>query len=44
MERVVAEAIPGDGSDLKRADDVEAQEFDPGAVMDAAEEGFSGSR
>jgi hypothetical protein len=46
MERVPAEVIPGDGdgSDLKRADDVEAQEFDPGAVMDAAEEGFSGSR
>jgi hypothetical protein len=43
MERVVADAIPGDGSDLKRADDAEQQEFDPGALMDAAEEGFGGS-
>jgi hypothetical protein len=40
MERVAAEAIPGDGSDLKRADDAEAQESDPGALIDAAEEGI----
>ena len=44
LEPVEVEAIPGDGSDLKRADDAEAQEFGPGALMDAAEEGFSGSR
>jgi hypothetical protein len=44
MERVVAEAIPADGSDLKRADNAEAQEFDPGALMDAAEEGIDSNR
>jgi hypothetical protein len=44
MERVAAETIPGDGSDLKRADDAETQEFDPGALIDAAEEGIDSSR
>ena len=43
LERVVPEAIPGDGSGLKRADSAEAQEFDPRALRDAAEEGFGGS-
>jgi hypothetical protein len=43
MERAVAQVIPGDGSDLKRADDAEAQEFDPGALTDAAEEGIDSS-
>ncbi len=43
MERVADDAIPGDGSDLKRADDAEEQAFDPGASTDAAEEGFGGS-
>lgn len=43
LERVMPETIPGDGSDLQRADIAEAQEFDPGALMDAAEEGFGGS-
>ena len=33
-----------DGSDLVRADDAERQDFDPTTVMDAAEEGFGGSR
>jgi hypothetical protein len=44
MERVVAEAIPANGSDLKRADSAEAQEFDPGALIDAAEEGIDSNR
>jgi hypothetical protein len=39
MERVAAETIPGERSDLKRADDAETQEFDPGALIDAAQEG-----
>ncbi len=41
MERV-ANSVGG-GSDLKRADDVESQEFDPGAMTDAAEEGIDSS-
>lgn len=44
MAPVVAEAIPSDGSDLKRADNAEAQEYDPGASMDAAEEGIDSNR
>jgi hypothetical protein len=44
IEPVEVEAIPGDSSNLKRADGAEAQEFDPGALMDAADEGFGGSR
>ena len=44
MERIVGQAIPADGSDLKRADNAEAQELDPGALMDAAEEGIDSNR
>jgi hypothetical protein len=44
VERVKVESVPGDSSNLKRADDAETQEFDPGALMDAADEGFGGSR
>jgi hypothetical protein len=44
MERVAAETIPGESSDLKRADAAETQEFDPGALMDAAEEGIDSNR
>ncbi len=42
-ERVVADVVLGDASDLKRADDAETQEFDPGALIDAAEEGIDSS-
>ncbi|MGD0747098.1 MAG: hypothetical protein ABSB68_04755 [Acidimicrobiales bacterium] len=42
MERV-AETTPVGGDDLKRADDLEGQQFDPQAMTDAAEEGIDSS-
>jgi hypothetical protein len=44
MERATGETIPGGSSDLERADDAETQEFDPGALIDAAEEGIDSNR
>jgi hypothetical protein len=40
----VAETAPVDGTDLKRADDAQSQQFDPAAMTDAAEEGIDSSR
>jgi hypothetical protein len=42
MERVEA-ATSVDASDLKRADDAQSQDFDPNAMIDAAEEGIDSS-
>lgn len=41
-ERVAA-AKRADSSDLKRADDAQSQDFDPNAMIDAAEEGIDSS-
>jgi hypothetical protein len=37
LERV-AESVPPNGDDLRRADDAEAKEFDPKSMTDAASE------
>jgi hypothetical protein len=39
----VAEATDVDSSDLKRADDAESHDFDPQAMIDAAEESIDSS-